>query len=67
MAAGANAIANAAAGAMPSRPISYRKVVREAEPRAGRAARMHVRALAVHEHRTLGRRGIAFVPHLPLC
>ncbi|SOZ50144.1 hypothetical protein CBM2633_A50440 [Cupriavidus taiwanensis] len=63
----ANANANAAAGAMPSRPISYRKAVRESDPRPGRPARMHVRTHVVHAHRTPGHRGIAFVPLLPLC
>ncbi|SPA24267.1 hypothetical protein CBM2637_A120227 [Cupriavidus taiwanensis] len=41
--------------------------MRESDPRPGRPARMHVRTHVVHEHRTAGRRGIAFVPHLPLC
>ncbi|SOY41887.1 hypothetical protein CBM2586_A11440 [Cupriavidus phytorum] len=37
--------------------------MRESDPRPGRPARMHV----AHEHRTPGRGGIVFVPHLPLC
>ncbi|SPR96185.1 hypothetical protein CBM2634_A100123 [Cupriavidus taiwanensis] len=55
--------ANDAAGAKPSRPISYRKAVRESDPRPGRPALTHV----THRPRTPGRHGIAFVPHLPLC
>ncbi|SOZ37619.1 hypothetical protein CBM2605_A80103 [Cupriavidus neocaledonicus] len=44
---------------MPSRPISYRKAVRESATQRGRTPRMDT------AHRAAA--CIAFVPHLPLC